>query len=40
VYRLLQFQKRSQYFVGPHDETLAVSVRVNNPDGSRVRVDS
>jgi hypothetical protein len=35
VYRPLQFQKRSQHFIGTHDETLSVvTVRVNNPDCS------
>jgi hypothetical protein len=28
MYRPLQFFKRSQQFVGPHDETLPVAMRV------------
>jgi len=30
----LRFQKRSQFFIGTHDETLSVAIRVNNPDRS------
>jgi len=30
--RCLQFQKRGQYFIGSHDETLSVAMRGNNPD--------
>ena len=26
------FQKRSQLFIGAHDATLSVPIRVNNPD--------
>jgi hypothetical protein len=29
----VQFQKRSQLFIGTHDETLSVvAMRINNPD--------
>jgi len=34
VYRRLQFQKRSQGFIGTQDETLSVAMRVHNPDRS------
>src|SRR5439155_16296638 len=34
VYRPLQLQKRSQLFIGTHDETLSVAMRVRNPDRS------
>jgi len=34
VYRPLQFPKRSQLFIGAHDKTLSVAMRVNNPDRS------
>jgi len=27
-----EFKERSQYFIGAHNETLSVAVRVNNPD--------
>jgi hypothetical protein len=30
----LQFHKRSQLFIGPHDETFFLAMRVNNPDCS------
>jgi hypothetical protein len=32
VYRPLHFYERSQYFMGTHDETLSVTMTVNNPD--------
>jgi hypothetical protein len=32
VNRPFQFQKRSQYFFGTHDETLSVAMRVHNPN--------
>jgi hypothetical protein len=32
VYRPLQFHKRSQHFIGSHDELLSIAMRVNNPD--------
>jgi hypothetical protein len=32
MYRPLQFQKRSQLFIGAHNESLCVTVRVNDPD--------
>jgi hypothetical protein len=34
VYRPLQFQERNQDFIGSHDETLSVAMRVHNPDRS------
>ena len=34
VYRALQFQERSQHFIGTHDETLSVAMSVNDPDRS------
>jgi len=36
VNRPFQFHKRSQFFVGAHDETLSVAMRVHNPDRSAV----
>jgi hypothetical protein len=38
VYRPLQFRKRSQLFVGAHNETLSVSMCINNPDRSPVGI--
>ena len=38
MYRPLQFQKRSQHFLGTYDETLSVAMRVNNPDRSHLRI--
>jgi hypothetical protein len=32
VYRPLQFHECGQYFIGAHNETLSVAMRVNNPD--------
>jgi hypothetical protein len=32
VYRPSQFHERSQHFIGAHDETLSVAMRVHNPD--------
>ena len=40
VYRPLHFQKRRQLFIGVHDETLSVAMRVHNPDCSSFRVTS
>jgi hypothetical protein len=34
VYHPLQFQKRGQYFIRPHNEPLSVAMRVSNPDCS------
>jgi len=34
VYRSLQFQKRSQLFVGAHNETFSVAMSVDNPNRS------
>jgi hypothetical protein len=36
VNRRLQFKKRSQLFVGTHNETLSAAMRVSNPDCSPV----
>jgi hypothetical protein len=36
--RPLQFHECRQFFVGTHDETLSVAMRVNNPNCSPVRV--
>jgi len=36
--RPLQFYKRSQYFVGAHDEPLSVTMRVHNPDRSPLAI--
>jgi hypothetical protein len=38
VYRSLQFQKRSQLFIGTHHETLSVAMRVNDPVCSPLRI--
>jgi len=35
-----QFQKRGQLFIGAHNETLSVAMRVNNPDRSPVHINS
>jgi hypothetical protein len=32
VNRAFQFNKRSQLFIGAHDERVSVAVRVNDPD--------
>src|SRR5262249_35926634 len=32
VYCPLEFHERGEFFIGAHDETLSVAVRVNNPD--------
>jgi len=34
VYRPFRFQKSWQDFIGTHDETLSVAMRVHNPDRS------
>jgi hypothetical protein len=39
VYRTLQFQKRRQYFIRPHDKTLSVAMRVNNSDCSPLGIN-
>jgi hypothetical protein len=39
VNRSFQFNKRSQDFVGAHDEALSVAMRVNNPDRLTVGID-
>jgi len=37
--RRFQFQKRSQLFIGTHNETLSVAaMRVRNPDYSPLRI--
>jgi hypothetical protein len=39
VYRPLQFHKRSQLFIRPHNDALSVAaMRVNNPDCSPVGI--
>jgi hypothetical protein len=40
MYRPLQFQERSQLFVGAHDESLSVTVRVNDSDVGADAFDS
>jgi hypothetical protein len=40
VYRPLQFQKRSQQFIGANDETLSVAMRVYNPDRAPFNIQS
>jgi len=40
VYRPLQFNKRSQHFIGSDDETLSVAMRVHNPDRSPFTVQA
>jgi len=39
VYRPLQFQKRSQNFIGAHDETVSVATCVCTPDRSPFAID-
>jgi hypothetical protein len=39
VNRPFQFQKCGQYFIGTHDETLSVAMRVSNPDRSPVAIN-
>jgi len=36
----LQFHECSQHFIGAHDETLPVAMRVHNPDYSPLAVQS
>jgi hypothetical protein len=36
VYRALQFQKRSQLFIGAHNETRSVTMGVSNPVKDRL----
>jgi hypothetical protein len=36
VYRFFQFHERSPDFIGAHNETLSVAMRVHNPDRSPV----
>jgi hypothetical protein len=40
VYRALQFHKRSPDFIGTHDETLSVAMRVHYPNRAPMRIDS
>jgi len=40
VARPYEFHERSQLFIGAHDETLTVAMRVNNPDCSSFKVES
>jgi hypothetical protein len=35
----LQFTKRSQLFIGAHDETLSVAMRVNDPDRALLTIN-
>jgi hypothetical protein len=35
---LFQFYKCSQRFIGTHDETLSIAMRVNNPDCSPLAI--
>jgi hypothetical protein len=39
VYRPLQFHERCQDFIRVDDETLSVTMSVNNPDRARFQVD-
>jgi len=39
VCRLLQFQKRSQLFIGPDDEKPFVAIGVNNPNRSPLTIE-
>jgi hypothetical protein len=39
VYRPFEFQKRSEDFIGTHNETLSVAMRVHNPDRSPLGID-
>jgi hypothetical protein len=34
VYRPFQLHECGQHFIGAHDETIAVTMRVNDPDRS------
>src|SRR5215470_12741642 len=38
--RCFQFHKRSQYLIGANDETVSVTMRVDNPDRSAFKVES
>ena len=38
VNRPLQFDERSRLFIGAHDETLFVAMRVHNPDRSALKI--
>ena len=40
VYRSLQFQKRSQDFIGTHDEALPIAMRVHDPDYAPFNIQS
>jgi len=40
VYPSLQFHKGSPDFIGTHDETLSVAMRVHDPDRSPFKIDS
>ena len=40
TYRPLQFDERSQHFIGPDDEALSITVRVHNPDRSLFTVQA
>jgi hypothetical protein len=38
MYCSLQFQKRSQYFIGPDNEVFSVAMRVHNQDCSPFKI--
>ena len=40
INRRFQFQKRNQHFIGAHDETLSVAMRVNNPNCAPFNIES
>jgi hypothetical protein len=40
VNRPFEFNKRIQLFIGTHDETLAIAVRVNNANCASIIVES
>jgi hypothetical protein len=40
VYRPFQFQKRSQYFIGAHNETLSIVMSINDPDCAPFQIES
>jgi hypothetical protein len=37
--RPLQFHERSQHFIGTHDETFSVAMRVHNPDRAAFKIN-
>jgi hypothetical protein len=40
VYRCSQFYKRSEYFIGTHDEAFPEAMRVHNPNRSSFNIES